>query len=434
MSFGALRWLRAMTASVALGVLLVSSADGQPAPNDRAILTVRLPAQATLTVDGTPTKQTGPQRRFVTPPLPAGKSFNYELVATWREGGSTQTVTKTVTVRAGQETNINLAREPVAAIENPKDEEPKPAAKSRTFLFTYSTTVTGLPEGKPARIWLPVAHSDEDQDVTIAAKDLPKGAKVNEDKRTGNRYLYLETTPKADGNIPLSITYKVTRREVKGGTKKDSTPAEQLARFLEADAMVPVDGKPVDEIKEKLKLTDKELPKDQIAAAKVLYEAVNNHMKYGKPKDKAWGRGDSVYAATECIGNCTDFHSLFISLARSEKIPAKFVIGFPLPMKAGAGEIPGYHCWAWFKPKGGGWVPVDISEANKDPKMAGYYFSNLTDNRVAFTTGRDLELVPKQDGKPLNFLIYPYVEVDGKPYGGDKLKNKFSFKDLPSDK
>jgi hypothetical protein len=117
-------------------------------------------------------------------------------------------------------------------------------------------------------------------------------------------------------------------------------------------------------------------------------------------------------------------------LSRSKKIPAKFEIGFPLPAKRGSGDIPGYHCWAWFKPEGKGWTPVDISEANKakDEKMTEYYFGNLTEDRVAFSIGRDIELTPKQSGKPLNFFIYPYVEVDDKAY--DKVQRKFSFEDV----
>ena len=71
-------------------------------------------------------------------------------------------------------------------------------------------------------------------------------------------------------------------------------------------------------------------------------------MKYSK-EGKGWGRGDSDWACDSKFGNCTDFHSLFISLARSQKIPAKFEIGFPLPDKRGAGDIPGYHCWAKFR-------------------------------------------------------------------------------------
>ena len=82
-----------------------------------------------------------------------------------------------------------------------------------------------------------------------------------------------------------------------------------------------------------------------------------------------------------------------------------------------------------FHPEGKGWIPVDISEANKNPKMKDYYFGNLTADRVAFTTGRDLELSPKQDGEPLNFFIFPYVEVGGKAYPQDKILGKFSYQD-----
>src|SRR5881227_3323734 len=107
-----------------------------------------------------------------------------------------------------------------------------------------------------------------------------------------------------------------------------------------------------------------------------------------RPSKAGWCRGDAVWACDSRTGNCTDFHSLFIALARSQKIPAKFEIGFGLPEKHGAGEVAGYHCWAKFKPDGKGWVPVDISEANKNPKLKEYYFGNLTPDRVTFTTGR----------------------------------------------
>ena len=59
-------------------------------------------------------------------------------------------------------------------------------------------------------------------------------------------------------------------------------------------------------------------------------------MKYSK-EGKGWGQGDSVWACDSKFGNCTDFHSLFISLARGNKIPAKFEMGFPIPPKRGEG-------------------------------------------------------------------------------------------------
>ena len=41
--------------------------------------------------------------------------------------------------------------------------------------------------------------------------------------------------------------------------------------------------------------------------------------------------------------------------------------------------------------------------------------------------GRDSRLNPAQNGKPLDYFIYPYVEVDGREYPNVSLS--FSFAD-----
>jgi hypothetical protein len=61
--------------------------------------------------------------------------------------------------------------------------------------------------------------------------------------------------------------------------------------------------------------------------------------------------------------------------------------------------------------------------------MKDYYFGNLTENRVTFTTGRDIDLVPQQAGAPLNYFVYPYVEVAGKPLPQDQIRLAFSYDD-----
>jgi transglutaminase-like putative cysteine protease len=311
-----------------------------------------------------------------------------------------------------------------AAAQTPP-EKPNAVPKSRSFRFTYRATVTELPPGKLARIWLPIPPSNEDQTVQIVSKHLPAEGQIAREPKFGNQILYVEAKAGADGTIPLEITYQLTRREVRSDRKTPSKVPEQLALDLEPNAKVPISGKPLELLK------DKALPMDQLAAARALYDIVNNHMRYSK-EGIGWGHGDAVWACESGHGNCSDFHSLFISLARSQKIPARFEIGFPLPPQRGSGEIPGYHCWAKFHSQGDGWVPVDISEANKNPSMKDYYFGNLTANRLTFSAGRDLDLVPKQNGPPLNFFIYPYVEVDGQPYAADKVLGKFSYQDVPA--
>ena len=151
-------------------------------------------------------------------------------------------------------------------------------------------------------------------------------------------------------------------------------------------------------------------------------------MKYDKSKP-GYGNGDSVWACDSRTGNCTDFHSLFISVARARGVPAKFQIGFPLPAERGMGKIGGYHCWAQFHSASQGWVPVDISEADKAPEKKDYFFGNLNENRIQFTTGRDIVLSPPQKGPPLNYFVYPHVEVDGKTWPKDRIRLSFGYRD-----
>ena len=99
-------------------------------------------------------------------------------------------------------------------------------------------------------------------------------------------------------------------------------------------------------------------------------------------------------------------------------IPARFAIGFPLPPERGRGRSAGYHCWAEFYAKGIGWVPVDASEAAKNPDKREYFFGHHDENRLEFSKGRDVVLTPRQQGGPLNYFIYPYAELDGRAYTG----------------
>ena len=300
--------------------------------------------------------------------------------------------------------------------------------KERRFLFTYAATVTGLEPGQVARVWVPVPPTVDEQTAELVSQDLPAGAKaqVAREPVHGNTVLYFTARADAGGNVPFGFVYRIKRCEVRGQCGDDQSAAV-LARYLGADRLVPVGGKPA-------RLLDgKAVPADSARAGRMLYDVVLGYMTYGKDKP-GWGNGDAEWACDSRTGNCTDFHSLFISLARFRHIPAKFEIGFALPAtrNTSGGEIAGYHCWAKFRPDGRGWVPVDISEADKDPTRAEYFYGNLCENRVAFSTGRDLVLVPRQDGPPLNFFVYPYVEIGGKPWPADKMKRQFGFKDLPA--
>jgi transglutaminase-like putative cysteine protease len=301
------------------------------------------------------------------------------------------------------------------------------AQDTRHFTFHYAFTLKNLPAGKKVRIWIPAAQSDTYQEVKIisAKGDLP--LKKTRESKYGNEIYFAETNSTNQPELHFDVEYEVVRHERVGLTPAPHVVAASLSNKerqedLQPDALVPITGLPADLA---AKVTEGETqPLDK---ARAIYDYVFTTLRYDKT-GTGWGHGDVLYACDAKKGNCTDFHSLFIAMARSQGIPARFEIGFPLPPDKHSAEIAGYHCWSDFYIDSKGWIPVDISEAWKHPEKRDYFFGSHDVDRVQFSMGRDLRLNPAQDGKPLNYFVYPYVEVDGREYPNVSLA--FSFADV----
>jgi len=76
-----------------------------------ATITVSLPADAQLTVDGAATASTSAVRTFVTPVLAPEKEFVYTLTAKVVRDGETLTLTEKVSVTAGAESRVTFGAE-----------------------------------------------------------------------------------------------------------------------------------------------------------------------------------------------------------------------------------------------------------------------------------------------------------------------------------
>ena len=280
-----------------------------------------------------------------------------------------------------------------------------------SFEFYYTVQVPELTG--PAEMWIPIAESDDFQEVKILDIKTPGKAKNLDEKIYDNTILYLELGPNDSGKS-VEISYSVNRKE-KGPYE---APAPDPKIFLTSNKLMPKGGRFEEIAKEALgpKIRDSHL-----IQARALYDYIIDNMRYMKFGD--FGRGDSNYACDSKTGNCSEFHSFFISLARSVDIPARFAIGASIPSDRNEGGIDGYHCWAEFYADGK-WWPVDISEANKYTALATYYFGRHPANRIELSRGRDLELNPGPDSGPINFLAYPYLQIDGKEV---KAQSRFSF-------
>lgn len=265
------------------------------------------------------------------------------------------------------------------------------------------------------RLWLPVPSSGALQTVQDLRWEAAWKGSLRTEKEYRNRYLYFEAErPKAG---PLTVTFNVERKAA--GKEARDTRAGDQGRWLQADRLVPLSGAVADEAERAAKRAPRGL-------ARSLYDRVVGTMRYDKTQP-GWGRGDALRACDVRTGNCTDFHSLFIGMARAKKIPARFTMGFSVP-KGRAGEIPGYHCWAeYWDEKAGAWIPVDASEASKHPEKKDYFFGNLDDDRFEVSRGRDVELSPRPRSGRQNYLLHPILELDGEAV---ELPMKVEYKEL----
>ena len=308
--------------------------------------------------------------------------------------------------------------EPVENVEDDALGEP------RSFVFHYGFTVEDVPsDSKNVKAWIPVPQSGDHQTIGAVRVSDGLGYEVVREAVHGNRFIVVDLPNGASSPRPdeIVVSYRVDRipdRTMSADGQSTKRSNGELARYLRPNQLIPLEGAIALEAKRVAGTGT-----DPLTQARALYDNIVATVRYDK-SGTGWGRGDAVYACDERAGNCTDFHSLFIAEARSLGIPARFVMGFPIPEDAPEGTVGGYHCWAEFYVEDHGWVPVDASEAHKHPGKREAFFGGLDANRVAVTLGRDIT-IPGTNGEPFNYVIYPHVEIDGKAH--DAVTTRFSY-------
>ncbi len=319
--------------------------------------------------------------------------------------------------------NILLGAASLALLLDVAETQGSKAETGLDFNFTYRVTIDKIPdEAQSVQIWLPLPADNGYQQVVSYKVSSALPYELNVEPEYGNRILRFSSAEQIPDALEITVDINIIRCDQNGWILTPTgVPGDEpdLERYLQPDSLVPIDGPVMAEAKRIV--NDSMTP---AVKAEALYYHLFETMKYDK-SGVGWGRGDALYACDIRKGNCTDIHSLFIGMARSQNIPARFVIGFPLPPGDGTVPISGYHCWAEFYLHDQGWVPVDISEAIKHPERKDYFFGDLDRRRVAFSTGRDIELRSGDSSHEVNYLVYPYILVDGQPF--DKFSNSFSY-------
>ncbi|MBI4062841.1 MAG: transglutaminase domain-containing protein [Elusimicrobia bacterium] len=286
-------------------------------------------------------------------------------------------------------------------------------------------TITAVSaDAKDIRLWLELPREDEAQKIEDLWVNSPVDWRIEKDKTTGNRFLYIQTKNAKSFPLQVVVSFELERKALALNDKSGRFVLEKMKNYLKPlPPQIPVDGKTK---KLALEITGSE--KETLAKARKIYDYIWANAVYYKrepEKLKPSGEGSALYCLSQKTGNCTDFHALFMSLGRSVGVPVEFVMGSWLAKEKEGKEDPKYHCWAKFFDQERGWVAIDVAFGNLWPQKKEFYFGNLDSERVAFTEGRHINLAPRQKGPALNYFVFGYLEVDGKSQG--KIKRDLRY-------
>jgi uncharacterized protein (TIGR03000 family) len=171
----------ALVAAVFLCAPALAEERRQEQQREPATIRVLLPEDARLTFDGESTVSTGASRLFVSPPLSRGREFTYTLRAERMRGDKSVVASKTITVRAGEETQVDLrsgyatVAEAVRGIEEAaEDRDDKPSA---------------APPGKGPRFNLEgfLKDYDKNKDGSLSRNEFPPELRPAFDRLDANK-------------------------------------------------------------------------------------------------------------------------------------------------------------------------------------------------------------------------------------------------------
>ncbi len=298
-----------------------------------------------------------------------------------------------------------------------------PLAAERSGDVTFDIDVAAPAQAHEVKLWFPYPISDAEQSIERLRFDGNYSSfTLAREPRRGTLSLYVQWTEPADRrHLTVAFHARAAERKVSPLVEGGGAFPPEVRPYLEPEFWMPVDDPRVKETAARIADGKRGI----LARARAVYDWVLENIRRD-PKVVGCGLGNVEVALASRSGKCADISSVFVTLARAAGIPSREVYGLRLGRSEQEDITDDHHCWAEFYRPDTGWVPVDPAEALKqkiekrlDAAGAGaigeYYFGAVDEYRIILHRGGRGMSFPEQNAERVNYFMYPYCEVDGKP-------------------
>ncbi|HEY6837263.1 MAG TPA: transglutaminase domain-containing protein [Geobacteraceae bacterium] len=296
-------------------------------------------------------------------------------------------------------------------------------AAERSGTVTFSIDIAAPEDSKNVKLWFPYPTSDLDQAIdNLQFNGNYSRFTLSREPQSGALYLYTEWSAPAKKRT-LSVTFhaKAKERRVSKMVETRGPIPPEVRKYLEADFWLPSNDP-------KIKSLAKEITKGKkgiLQKARAIYDWTVENTKRD-PNIPGCGLGNVEKTLASRTGKCADISSVFVALARSAGVPAREVFGLRLGRTGQVDLTDEHHCWAEFYLPGTGWVPVDPADVRKimlqkNLNLAAakpyrdYYFGAVDEYRITLHKGGRGLSFTEGNVEKVNYFMYPYAEVNGKP-------------------
>lgn len=312
--------------------------------------------------------------------------------------------------------------------------------ETRLYRIRQTVKLSDIPAGEhEVRLWVPVPADGAYQHVLDRRViEAPAGWMLEHQPQSGAEMIV--SGGRQSGSLQVVVETTLQRQSPAfdlGAAAGELQPA-LFAEELRQDAPLMSVDPQVLELSRRACSGETDAARKVVRLLDAVADAADHYSK--DPSKPKCGRG----AAQDCLANgggcCTDLHSLFIAAARAAHIPARMQYGYRLKADKENGEYdPSYRCWVEFYLAGSGWVPTDLVFADAGtPAERRQAYGMLDARRVWLWEGRSLELVPRQQGGPIETMSCGWAEIDGVPVdvlpakdgSPSKLSRTILFQDL----